>query len=90
MSGRSATEAAFCAERLREALRRHRLDGCRKLFFSGKAHQFSVASQVWAVLAGVVRGEAAPLVSAQDGLQNLKITEAIAEAARSGRSVDIH
>ncbi|MBQ6470666.1 MAG: hypothetical protein IJJ33_01660 [Victivallales bacterium] len=57
--GRSATEAAFCAERLREALRRHRLDGCRKLFFSGKAHQFSVASQVWAVLAGVVRGEAA-------------------------------
>ncbi|KQP12681.1 Gfo/Idh/MocA family protein [Pseudorhodoferax sp. Leaf267] len=38
----------------------------------------------------VVRGEAAPLVSAQDGLQNLQITEAIAEAAQSGRSVDIH
>lgn len=32
----------------------------------------------------VVRGEAEPIVSAQDGLQNLRITEAIAEAAQSG------
>jgi len=37
----------------------------------------------------VVRGEAQPLVSAFDGLQNLRVTEAIAEAARSGVIVDI-
>jgi predicted dehydrogenase len=36
----------------------------------------------------VIRGEAQPLVSARDGLANLRITEAIAEAARSGRMVD--
>jgi predicted dehydrogenase len=36
----------------------------------------------------VVRGEAEPIVSALDGLQNLRITEAIAEAARSGSIVD--
>lgn len=35
----------------------------------------------------VVRGEVEPLVSARDGLENLRITEAIAEAARTGRSV---
>lgn len=35
----------------------------------------------------VIRGEAKPLVSARDGLQNLRITEAIAEAARTGRIV---
>jgi len=32
----------------------------------------------------VVRGECRPLVSVRDGLQNLRITEAISEAARSG------
>lgn len=37
----------------------------------------------------VVRGEAAPLVSARDGLQNLRVTEAIAEAARSGQVVQL-
>ena len=37
----------------------------------------------------VVRGEAAPLVSARDGLQNLRVVDAIAEAARSGRVVDV-
>jgi predicted dehydrogenase len=36
----------------------------------------------------VVRGEAAPIVSARDGLQNLRITEAIVEAARSGLIVN--
>jgi predicted dehydrogenase len=36
----------------------------------------------------VVRGEANPIVSARDGLQNLRITEAIAEAAESGAIVD--
>jgi predicted dehydrogenase len=36
----------------------------------------------------VVRGEARPLVSARDGLANLRITEAIVEAARSGATVD--
>jgi len=35
----------------------------------------------------VVRGEAAPLVSARDGLKNLRITEAIATAAKSGATV---
>lgn len=38
----------------------------------------------------VVRGEASPLVTARDGLQNLKITEAIAEAAATGRVVTVH
>ena len=37
----------------------------------------------------VVRGEAQPIVSARDGLHNLKITEAIVEAAKSGRIVEI-
>jgi predicted dehydrogenase len=36
----------------------------------------------------VVRGEAQPIVSARDGLQNLRITEAIVEAAKSGAIVD--
>jgi predicted dehydrogenase len=36
----------------------------------------------------VARGEARPIVSARDGLQNLRITEAIAEAARTGSIVD--
>ena len=35
----------------------------------------------------VVRGEVEPIVSARDGLQNLRITEAIAEAARTGKIV---
>jgi predicted dehydrogenase len=37
----------------------------------------------------VARGDAAPLVSARDGLQNLRVVEAIAQAARSGNSVDV-
>lgn len=36
----------------------------------------------------VVRGEVEPIVSARDGLQNLRITEAIIEAAASGRVVE--
>jgi predicted dehydrogenase len=35
----------------------------------------------------VIRGEAAPLVTVRDGLQNLRITEAIIEAARSGHVI---
>ena len=35
----------------------------------------------------VVRGEVQPLVSAQDGLANLRITEAISQAAKSGKIV---
>jgi predicted dehydrogenase len=38
----------------------------------------------------VVRGEASPLVTARDGLQNLKVTEAIAEAAATGRVVELN
>ena len=37
----------------------------------------------------VIRGEAQPLVSARDGLANLRITEAIAQAAKSGAVVNI-
>jgi predicted dehydrogenase len=37
----------------------------------------------------VVRGEAEPLVSARDGLANLQVTEAIAQAAKSNRTVEI-
>jgi predicted dehydrogenase len=35
----------------------------------------------------VVRGQAEPLVSARDGLLNLRVTEAIAEAAKTGQVV---
>ena len=37
--------------------------------------------------AAVIRGEAEPLVTCRDGLQNLRVTEAITEAARTGRTV---
>jgi predicted dehydrogenase len=37
--------------------------------------------------AKVVRGEAQPLVSAFDGMQNLKITEAIVESAKTGQVI---
>lgn len=37
----------------------------------------------------VVRGEALPLVSAHDGLLNLRVTEAIVEAARTGSTVNL-
>lgn len=39
--------------------------------------------------AAVVRGEVAPLVSARDGLANLRVTEAIVAAARTGRLVEL-
>jgi predicted dehydrogenase len=38
--------------------------------------------------AAVVRGDAKPLVTARDGLQNLRVVEAIVEAARTGRTVN--
>jgi predicted dehydrogenase len=37
----------------------------------------------------VIRGETAPLVSARDGLQNLRVTEAIAKASTCGHVVEI-
>jgi predicted dehydrogenase len=37
----------------------------------------------------VVRGEAEPLVSARDGLMNLRVTEAIAAAAKTGRVIEL-
>ena len=37
--------------------------------------------------AAVIRGEQEPLVTCRDGLQNLRVTEAIAAAARTGRAV---
>ena len=36
----------------------------------------------------VIRGEVEPLVTARDGLQNLRVTEAIAEATRTGQVVE--
>jgi predicted dehydrogenase len=39
--------------------------------------------------AAVIRGDAKPLVSGRDGLQNLRVTDAIAEAAKSGKSVEV-
>lgn len=39
--------------------------------------------------AAVIRGEAQPLVSGRDGLQNLRVTDAIAEAARTGQVIEI-
>jgi len=39
--------------------------------------------------AAVIRGEAKPLVSGRDGLQNLRVTDAIVEAAKSGRVVNV-
>jgi len=39
-------------------------------------------------IAAVIRREAEPLVTVRDGLQNLRVTEAIAEAAASGRTVN--
>ncbi|MDR5804278.1 Gfo/Idh/MocA family oxidoreductase [Caballeronia sp. LZ001] len=37
----------------------------------------------------VARGEAAPLVSARDGLRNLRVTEAIVAAAKSGAVIEL-
>jgi predicted dehydrogenase len=37
----------------------------------------------------VVRGDVEPLVTARDGLANLRITEAIVHAAKSGQTVDL-
>lgn len=37
----------------------------------------------------VIRGEATPRVTARDGLANLRVTEAIAEAARSGKTITL-
>ena len=37
----------------------------------------------------VIRGDAEPRVTARDGLANLRVTEAIAEAARTGKSIDM-
>ena len=38
----------------------------------------------------VARGQAAPLVSARDGLANLRVTEAVAAAARAGGTIELH
>jgi predicted dehydrogenase len=38
----------------------------------------------------VVRGQAPPLVSARDGLANLRVTEAIVAAAKSGTTIEVH
>ncbi len=45
-----------------------------------------LANQI-AHFAAVIRGDAEPLVGCRDGLANLRVTEAIAEAARTGGAV---
>lgn len=47
-----------------------------------------LAEQI-AHFAAVIRAEAEPLVSARDGLQNLRVIDAIAQAARTGGTVEI-
>ncbi|TNC05869.1 Gfo/Idh/MocA family oxidoreductase [Methylobacterium terricola] len=47
-----------------------------------------LAEQI-AHFAAVIRGEAEPLVSARDGLQNLRVVDAIARAARTGGTVEL-
>jgi predicted dehydrogenase len=37
----------------------------------------------------VIRGEEKPLVTGRDGLQNLRVTEAISEAAKTGKVIEI-
>jgi predicted dehydrogenase len=39
--------------------------------------------------ADVIRGDAEPLVTCRDGLRNLRVTDAIAEAARTRQRIDI-
>ena len=39
--------------------------------------------------AALIRGEANPLVSGRDGLQNLRVTDAIVESAKTGKVVDV-
>ena len=53
---------------------------CETLYVESKD---PLAEQI-AHFAAVIRGEAEPLVSARDGLQNLRVTEAVVEAARTG------
>jgi predicted dehydrogenase len=47
-----------------------------------------LANQI-AHFARVIRGEVQPLVTCRDGLANLRVTDAIAEAARTGQPVQI-
>jgi len=39
--------------------------------------------------AAVIRGQAEPVVSGRDGLNTLRVTEAVVEAARTGRVVEL-
>lgn len=54
----------------------------------GMVREDPIALQM-AHFGAVVRGEAAPLVSAEDGLANLRVTDAIVAAASSGRTVEL-
>jgi predicted dehydrogenase len=51
-------------------------------------HEDPLARQI-AHFVQVARGEAEPIVSARDGLRNLRVTEAIAEAAHIGATIEI-
>jgi predicted dehydrogenase len=54
----------------------------------GLVREDPIARQL-AHLVQVIRGEAQPLVTARDGLDNLRVTEAIAQAARTGAVVNL-
>lgn len=74
-------------------LTRYERDDDRSWFKPFSTSRFDVdrtdplANQI-AHFAQVIRGDAQPLVTARDGLANLRVTDAIVEAARSGRTVE--
>ena len=58
--------------------------------YIGLAHMAVAPKSPTCMLAAiVVRGEVPPLVTARDGLANLRVTEAIARAAKTGQAVDL-
>jgi predicted dehydrogenase len=73
-------------------VRRYERDADRSWFkpFATRTEPFERADPLARQIehfAAVIRGEAAPLVTCRDGLANLRVTEAIAEAAQTGRAV---
>ena len=58
-------------------------------FASNATRAFAVEDTVAINLRFAIRGEAVPLVGARDGLANLRVTQAIASAAKSGAIVEL-
>jgi predicted dehydrogenase len=65
-------------------------DGTRLVQAAERANaRLLVGDTIAAIAVAVIRGSADPLVTARDGLQNLRVTDAILEAARTGATVKI-